>query len=183
MKWDFNSSCFQRVGVVKRSSYNRNLISVCTLKQSSGGTSYGFTRACRRNKWGLTKYALKSYCDLVERTTNNVVQFIKHHIVLSQLHRFGATLIIKYNLWCLFPGPGLEPLDSTTTASSMLTKVYVPNRCMKIISQTKIGVLCACVLMPPKLQRNPVPFFYFDIANFRCDCGVCTKMEIFIWRY
>ena len=45
LMWDFyyNSSCFQGIGIVKRSCCNKNLMSVCMSKQSSGGTSCGST--------------------------------------------------------------------------------------------------------------------------------------------
>ena len=59
LKWDFdyNSSCFQKVGVVKRSCCNQNLISVCTLKQSSGGTSFGFTNI--KSNWNMSRFDWK----------------------------------------------------------------------------------------------------------------------------
>ena len=55
LKWDFdyNSSCFQRVCIVKRSCYNQNLISVCTLNQSSGGISCGFTNI--KSNWNMSR--------------------------------------------------------------------------------------------------------------------------------
>ena len=55
LKWDFdyNSSCFQRVGVVKRSCSDQNLISVCTLKQSSRCTSCGFTNI--KSNWNMSR--------------------------------------------------------------------------------------------------------------------------------
>ena len=46
---DYNSSCFQRVGIVKRSCTNQNLISVCKLKQNSGNTFVWF----HKNKFEL----------------------------------------------------------------------------------------------------------------------------------
>ena len=60
LKWDFdyNSSCFQRVGVAKRSCYNQHLILVCTLKQSSGGTSCGFTNI--QSNWNMFRSDWKS---------------------------------------------------------------------------------------------------------------------------
>ena len=46
----------QRVGVVK-SCYNSNFISVCTLKQSSGGTSCGFTNI--KSNWNMSRSGSK----------------------------------------------------------------------------------------------------------------------------
>ena len=45
-------TCFQRVGVVK-SCFKRNLISVCTLTQSSGGTSCGLTSM--KSNWNMSR--------------------------------------------------------------------------------------------------------------------------------
>ena len=51
--FDCKSSCFQRVGVVKRSCCNQSLILVCTLNQSSGGASCGFTNIT--SNWNMSR--------------------------------------------------------------------------------------------------------------------------------
>ena len=53
----YNSSCFQRVCIIKRNCYNQNLILVCTLKQNSGGTSCGFTNI--KSNWNMSRSGWK----------------------------------------------------------------------------------------------------------------------------
>ena len=55
LKWDFekNSSFLQRLPSGNRSCSTQNLISVCTLKQTSGDMSCGFTNI--KSNWNMSR--------------------------------------------------------------------------------------------------------------------------------